>query len=175
MFVGQGDQLYRQAQHDAPLSRPPLVPDAATSAPSAGSPDDGIAHWAQHARSVVANLSELAQGISQVAASIETIARQSKLLSLNAAIEAEHAGEFGRGFAVVAKEVKSLAAETSHVGAEIAKRIYDLRHQTSEIVDAIDMILELSAEAGAMPVVQGGGSDAEVPPRYPDARAGSDD
>jgi methyl-accepting chemotaxis protein len=108
---------------------------------------DETARWAHQAKSVVATLSAVAESIAEIASSIETIAKHSKLLSLNAAIEAAHAGDVGRGFAVVAKEVKSLAGETSQVGIEIAKRIYELRHQTSEVVDAIDMIIESSAGA----------------------------
>src|SRR4051794_13356267 len=103
-----------------------------------------ISRRAHQASSLIRRLSTLAEGIAQTASRIETIARQSKLLGLNAAIEAAHAGDAGRGFAVVAKEVKALAGETSTVGQDIGQKIYELRHETSEIVDAIDIIIEAS-------------------------------
>jgi methyl-accepting chemotaxis protein len=106
-----------------------------------------ISRRAEEARSVVVKLSKLAQSIAETASAIETIGRQSKLLALNAAIEAAHAGDVGRGFGVVAKEVKSLALQTFSVGEEIGQKIYALRHETSEVVDAIDIIIESTAEA----------------------------
>jgi methyl-accepting chemotaxis protein len=104
------------------------------------------AKWAKQAKLIVTNFASVSRTITDIASSIEAIGRQTKLLSLNAAIEAARAGESGRGFAVVATEVKVLAGETSNAAADIAKKIYEVRHQTSEIVDAIDMIIEISNE-----------------------------
>lgn len=72
---------------------------------------------------------------------INSIASQTNLLSMNAAIEAAHAGEFGKGFAVVADEIKHLAESTS----ENAKRITGT---LEEIIDKIQVSLDASAQSG---------------------------
>lgn len=72
--------------------------------------------------------------IGSVSNSIETIARQTRLLSLNAAIEAARAGEAGKGFAVVAGEVKSLADETRKATDQIGSIIKDLGAQIEGLI-----------------------------------------
>jgi methyl-accepting chemotaxis protein len=72
--------------------------------------------------------------IGSVSNSIETIARQTRLLSLNAAIEAARAGEAGKGFAVVAGEVKTLADETRKATDQIGTTIKDLGAQIEALI-----------------------------------------
>lgn len=72
-------------------------------------------------------LSAQTDGIGEVTALIDAIARTTTTLALNAGIEAARAGEAGRGFAVVAREVKILAGQTRDAAAEIASRIEHIR------------------------------------------------
>ena len=78
----------------------------------------------------LAILNEKASNINQVVATITKVADQTNLLSLNAAIEAEKAGEYGRGFAVVATEIRRLADQT-------AVATYDIEQMVKEIQSAV--------------------------------------
>jgi methyl-accepting chemotaxis protein WspA len=75
-------------------------------------------------------LTEKAANINQVVTTITKIADRTNLLSLNAAIEAEKAGEYGRGFSVVATEIRRLADQT-------AVATYDIEQMVKEMQAAV--------------------------------------
>ncbi|MFN3724668.1 MAG: methyl-accepting chemotaxis protein [Allosphingosinicella sp.] len=81
----------------------------------------------------VQTLSLAAEEIGEVTELIDTIARKSSMLSINATIEAARAGDAGKGFSVVATEVKSLAAQTRTAAAKISQRILNIRAAISHV------------------------------------------
>jgi len=108
---------------------------------------DEAATWAKTAGATSHGFSSMAQTVAGVASTIERIARQTNFLAINAAIEAARSGDAGREFAVIAREVKQLAQQTAEATHEIASRMFEVRKQTSEIVDCIDMIIETTGAA----------------------------
>ena len=76
-------------------------------------------------------LNEKASNINQVVTTITKVADQTNLLSLNAAIEAEKAGEHGRGFAVVATEIRRLADQTAIASYDIEQLVKEMQSAVS--------------------------------------------
>ena len=87
-------------------------------------------------------LNEKAGNINPVVTTITKVADQTNLLSLNAAIEAEKAGEYGRGFAVVATEIRRLADQTAVATYDIEKMVKEMQSAVSAGVMGMDKFSE---------------------------------
>src|SRR6185503_8117671 len=83
-------------------------------------------------------ISEKAKNITGVVITISKVADQTNLLSLNAAIEAEKAGEFGLGFSVVAREIKRLADQTANATVYIDQLVSEMQSAVSAGVIEMD-------------------------------------
>ena len=90
------------------------------------------------ASEVIHKLAQDTQNVNQILDVITSIAEQTNLLALNAAIEAARAGEQGRGFAVVADEVRELASRTSKSTTEIRELLNELTTAASASVESME-------------------------------------
>ncbi|MHA4870395.1 methyl-accepting chemotaxis protein [Duganella sp. PWIR1] len=90
----------------------------------------------------LAALSEKASNINSVLITITKVADQTNILSLNAAIEAEKAGEAGRGFSVVATEIRRLADQTSVSTWDIEQMLKEMQSAVSASVMGMDKFSE---------------------------------
>lgn len=107
--------------------------------------EDAMRHVMDAAGSVngkLGILNEKAGNINQVVTTITKVADQTNLLSLNAAIEAEKAGEYGRGFAVVATEIRRLADQTAVATYDIEQMIKEIQSAVSAGVMGMDKFAE---------------------------------
>jgi len=87
-------------------------------------------------------LSEKAGNIGTVVTTITKVADQTNLLSLNAAIEAEKAGDYGRGFAVVAAEIRRLADQTALATGDIEQMVKEMQSAVAAGVMGMDKFSE---------------------------------
>jgi methyl-accepting chemotaxis protein WspA len=93
-------------------------------------------------------LSEKAGNIGTVVVTITRVADQTNLLSLNAAIEAEKAGDYGRGFAVVATEIRRLADQTALATGDIEQMVKEMQSAVAAGVMGMDRFSEEVRRSG---------------------------
>ncbi len=86
----------------------------------------------------ILDLSNQTQQVGEITSVVNTLAQQSKMLALNASIEAAKAGEAGKGFAVVASEVKNLAEQSEQSTTQVQKILEDIRRATEKAVMATE-------------------------------------
>jgi methyl-accepting chemotaxis protein WspA len=144
---------------------------AEQSAILAGNGQEGLTHMEETMRQVMeaagsinaklAVLNEKASNINQVVTTITKVADQTNLLSLNAAIEAEKAGEYGKGFSVVATEIRSLADQTAVATYDIEQMVKEIQSAVSAGVMGMDKFSE-EVRRGMQEVQQVGGQLSQI-------------
>ncbi len=115
----------------------------------------------------ISKLSEQADSIQAIVLTIKSIADQTNLLALNAAIEAARAGEQGRGFAVVADEVRQLASRTSESTNEIESVVLNNQSITLSVQEGMSSVsdfvekgrVQMSEVAGVMEEIKIGAAN----------------
>ncbi len=152
-------EIVRQSMEEMKASVGDISASAATAAEAAKSAESEVeVSMAQISQSVqessalsqeidtaAATIDKLAsdtQNVGQILNVITSIAEQTNLLALNAAIEAARAGEQGRGFAVVADEVRELASRTAKSTNEIRELLTALTSAAGESVSAMNQAME---------------------------------
>jgi methyl-accepting chemotaxis protein WspA len=104
-------------------------------------------------------MNKKAANINNVVVTITKVADQTSILSLNAAIEAEKAGEYGAGFAVVAREIRRLANQTAVATLEIEQIVKDMQSAVSvgvmemdkfnkSVTDSVERVSKISHQIG---------------------------
>lgn len=106
--------------------------------------EEAMHHMENASKSISGKLeaiNEKAANITSVVTTITKVADQTNLLSLNAAIEAEKAGEYGRGFTVVAREIRRLADQTAVATLDIDQMVQEMQSAVSAGVMEMDAFI----------------------------------
>jgi methyl-accepting chemotaxis protein len=100
---------------------------------------------AEITKGCVETMATLSRTVSEVTKMIDAIARQTRMLALNANIEAARAGEAGNGFAAVANEVKQLSQQTADATRVIGQKVAEMTGMVTESVGALQALVETIA------------------------------
>lgn len=98
-----------------------------------------ITEITMESKDYIAKLGKQSATISDIVQVITNIARQTKILALNASIEAARAGEGGRGFQAVALSIRDLAAQASQAAESITELISSMQEQAEQTINSIDL------------------------------------
>jgi len=109
----------------------------------------------------LATISERAANINLAVTTITKVADQTNLLSINAAIEAEKAGEYGLGFLVVAREIRRLADQTAVASLDIERMVKEMQYAVSAGVMEMDKFSE-QVRAGVREIGEVSGKLGEI-------------
>lgn len=123
-------EVAERARHEGALGRK-VVEESISGMSEVRTRMDAIGH-------TILALNEWTQRIGEITRVVNDVARQLRLISLNAAIEAAKAGEAGKGFAVVAGEVKQLAEQSQSATGQVQKILEEIRHATDRAVMAAE-------------------------------------
>lgn len=104
---------------------------------------NNIKNTTNEACKTMEELQEYSEKINEMVLIINSIAEQTNLLALNAAIEAARAGEHGKGFAVVADEVRKLAEESKSASGDIISFVKNIQEKTKNASEAMEKELKL--------------------------------
>ena len=116
------------------------IAEIAANVSSAASQMQQVSAKQEEVSQAAAQIEKAVTDSMEITGSIQTIASQTNLLSLNASIEAARAGDAGRGFAVVATEVQSLSNSTKETTAHISEKLTNVNTAVKGILEKINQI-----------------------------------